>query len=150
MLYYNSTIIIAMPAKSQRGIRRPRRSGADLELRQGILSALKDLQKDKPLSKVADALEISEKNLRRYMNDKLNPPPTLGGDILYRLCEAGYAVACRGQTLQCVASASKSKPRGKPEQLQFEFVGTIDVLLPSRKLVARVERVYRRTESKRA
>jgi hypothetical protein len=138
-----------MPAKSQRGIRRPRRSSADLELRQGILSALKDLQKDKTLREVADALGVSEKTLGRYLNNKLDPPATLGGDILFRLCEAGCPIACRGQTLQCVASTSAPKSTAKPEQLRFEFVGTIDVLLPSRKLVARVERVYRRTENGR-
>src|ERR1700686_4886731 len=96
--YYNSTIIVDMPGKPQRGILRPRVSGPDLELREGILKVLRDLRKEKSLWQVAEALGISEQTLSRYLNDKVYPPATLGGDILFRLCEAGYPIACRGKT----------------------------------------------------
>jgi transcriptional regulator with XRE-family HTH domain len=134
-----------MPRKSQRGILRPRVTGPDLELREGILKVLRDLQKNQALSQIAEALGVSEKTLSRYLSDKGDRPATLGGDILFRICEAGHPVTCRGKTLQCMGSGSESET--KLEQLRFEFVASIDVLLPSRKLVARVERVNRRSEA---
>ena len=135
-----------MPAKSQRGIPRPRVSEADAELRQGILKLFRSLQKEKSLAQIAADVGVSEKTLRRYLNDKCNPPPTLGGDTLFRLCEAGHAITCRGKTLQCVDSHSTAVSKVKTEQLPFEFVASIDLLLPSRKLVGRIERISRRNK----
>jgi hypothetical protein len=121
-------------------------SEPDRELREGIIGVLKELQRTKPLREVAETLGASEKTLRRYLNSKLDPPATLGGDILFRLCEAGYSIPCRGKSLKCVDSRSAPKSGVKTEQLRFEFVASLDLLLPSRKLVARVERVNRRVK----
>lgn len=128
-----------MQGESQRGQRgRPKGQVGkpDLELRKSIIEVLKDLQKHQALKDIAEDLGTSEKNLRRYLSDKFNPPPTLGGDILFRLCEK-HSINAHGKTLQCVDSESAAPDVAKSEQLRFEFVATLDVLLPSRKLVAR-------------
>ena len=133
-----------MPAKSQRGIRRPRISGGpDLELRKSVLKLLQEIREKKSLRWLADRLDVSEKTLSRYMSDRIDPPATLGGDALFKLCEAGYSITCRGRTLRCVA-AKASRPRPTSEQLRFEYAAEIDLMLPSRKLVARAGRITRR------
>src|SRR5437870_1868283 len=81
-VYYNRTMAV-----SQRGISRPRTTEADLQLREAILETLTKLQGTRSLSALADDLGISIKTLSRYRNPKGNRVTTLGGDILFRLCE---------------------------------------------------------------
>ena len=127
-------------ATPQRGILRPRKTKADLELRTAIIGTITELQGRRTLSALADDLGVSAKTLSRY----LIKPVTLGGDVLFRICELcderDISVTCRGRVLRLAKERSHRLSPG-PEQLRFVFTGTIDVDIPARKGMMTVDRV---------
>ena len=133
-------------AVSQRGIERPRRTEADLQLREAILDTLTRLQGTRSLSALADDLRISVKTLSRYRKPSDGRPTTLGGDLLFRICELcdehDISIPCHGRILRLpkggLAKLSAALPS---EQLRFTFAGTIDIDVPNRKGAMRVDRI---------
>src|ERR1700674_3594661 len=113
-------------AASQRGIPRPRKTEADLQLREAILETLTKLQGTRTLSALADDLRISVKTLSRYRNPSDGKAATLGGDLLFRICELcderDISIACHGRILRLPKGSlfwfSAASP---PEQLRFTF-----------------------------
>ena len=91
-------------AASQRGISRPRKTKVDLQLREAILNALTRLQGTGTLSALAEDLQISVKTLSRYRNPIDGKPATLGGDLLFRICELcderDISIACQDRILR--------------------------------------------------
>lgn len=128
---------------SQRGIPRPRKTKADLTLREGILEALTKLQGTKTLSALAEDLHISVKTLSRYRRPNEGKVAMLGGDLLFRICELcderDISIACHGRILRLPRGGLLSLSATPPEQLRFTFAGTIDIEVSSRKGVMRVD-----------
>jgi len=131
-------------ATPQRGILRPRKTKADLELRTAIIGTITKLQGGGTLSALADDLGVSAKTLSRYCNPNLIKPVTLGGDVLFRICELcderDITVTCRGRVLRLAKERSHELSPG-PEQLRFVFTGKIDIDIPARKGMMTVDRV---------
>jgi transcriptional regulator with XRE-family HTH domain len=132
-------------AASQRGIPRPRKTKADLPLREAILEILTELQGTRTLSALADDLGISAKTLSRYRNASDGKAAMLGGDLLFRICalcdERDISIACHGRILR-LRRGSLIRLSGAPaEQLRFTFAGTIDIDVPTRKGVMRVDSI---------
>jgi hypothetical protein len=131
---------MATGRRSQKNIKRPRHP-LDEELRAAIVSALNQYAEGSPLSRLAKVLGISPNTLTRYLRE---PTANLGGDILFRMCEVGLNIRCRGKTLRLDES---DQPVRQTEQLRFEFVGIVDLQFPSRMMAVRVERVRRKEPS---
>jgi hypothetical protein len=133
-------------AASQQGIPRPRKTQVDLQLREAILETLTKLQGTKTLSALADDLRISVKTLSRYRNPSDGKAATLGGDILFRICELcderDISIACQGRVLRLPKGSlfglSAASP---PQQLRFAFAGTIDIDVLNRKAVMKVDSI---------
>jgi hypothetical protein len=131
-------------AASQRGILRPRKTQADLQLREAILETLTRLQGTKTLSSLADDLHISVKTLSRYRNPIDGKAATLGGDTLFRICELcderDVSIECHGRILRLPkGSLSWPSAASSTEQLRFTFAGTIDIDVPTRKAVMKID-----------
>ncbi|MGA2185792.1 MAG: hypothetical protein ABSH47_22465 [Bryobacteraceae bacterium] len=142
-------------AASQRGIPRPRKTQADLQLREAILETLTKLQGTRTLSALADDLRISVKTLSRYRNPSDGKAATLGGDILFRICELcderDISIACHGRILRLPkGSLFRLSAASPPEQLRFTFAGTIDVDVPTRKAVMKVASIAMDDDTKTA
>jgi hypothetical protein len=126
---------------------------ADLELRRAILETLTKLQGTKTLSALADDLHTSVKTLSRYRTGRDGKPAMLGGDILFRICELcderDISIACHGRVLRLPKgsffSLSATSP---PEQLRFTFTGTLDIDVPARKGVMRVDNLVMHDHTK--
>ncbi len=133
-------------AASQRGIPRPRTTEVDLQLREAILETLTRLQGPGTLSALANDLRISVKTLSRYRNPRDGKAVMLGGDLLFRICELcdkrDISIECHGRILRLPKRShlALSTPP-PPEQLRFTFAGTIDVEVPTRKGVMRVDSI---------
>jgi hypothetical protein len=132
-------------AASQRGISRPRKTKADLPLREAILETLTELQGTRTLSALADDLGISVKTLSRYRNPSDGKAPMLGGDLLFRICELcderDISIACHGRILRLPKGSHPWLSTAPPEQLRFTFAGTIDIDVSTRKGVMRVDSI---------
>lgn len=141
-------------AASQRGIPRPRTTEADPYLRAAILETLTRLQGTGTLADLAHDLRISAKTLSRYRNPSDGKaPPTLGGDLLFRVCELcderDVSITCHGRILRLLKGALfGSSEASEARQLRFTFVGTIDVDVPTRKAVMKVDRIERDGKTK--
>ena len=133
-------------AATQRGIPRPRKTQADLQLREAILETLSKLQGTRTLSALADDLGISVKTLSRYRNPSHGKTVTLGGDLLFRICELcderDISIGCHGRVLR-LPKGGQYWPwaPSQPEQLRFTFAGIIDIDVPTRKGVMRVDSI---------
>lgn len=143
--YYNrASIIIATMAASQLGIQRPRKTEADIELRQAILETISTLQGERTLSALADELGISVKTLSRYRRSGSGKSATLGGDIFFRICELcddrDISISCRGRILR-LAKHRLRRLSAPPRQLGFTFEGSLDIDVPARKGVMRVHKL---------
>jgi transcriptional regulator with XRE-family HTH domain len=132
-------------AASQRGIPRPRRTKADLRLREAIVETLKELQGTRSLSALADDLGISVKTLSRYRNPSDGKPAMPGGDLLFRICklcdDRDISITCHGRVLRLPRDGYLWLSEAEPEQLRFTFAGTIDIDVPARKGVMRLDRI---------
>jgi hypothetical protein len=134
-------------AASQRGIPRPRKTEADLQLREAILETLTKLQGEGTLSALANDLRSSVKTLSRYRNPSGGKTATLGCDLLFRICELcderDISVTCHGRILRLPKGTlfSPSAASSMPEQLRFTFAGTIDINVQARKGVMRVDSI---------
>jgi hypothetical protein len=131
-----------MPA-AQRGIPRPRKTEADAELREALLKTLSILQGDRTLSALADDLGVSVKTLSRYRSRNGGKTPTLGGDLFFRICQLcddhDISITCRGRILRLTERRFRSLV-AVPKQIRFTFEGSLQVDVPSRKGVMRVDR----------
>jgi hypothetical protein len=133
-------------AASQKDILRPRKTEADLQLRAAILETLNTLKGPGTLSDLADDLRISVKTLSRYRNPNNGKAATLGGDLLFRICELcdqrDISITCRGRILRLPKGSLFGLPAAlPPEQLRFTFAGTVDIDVPTRKGVMRVDSI---------
>lgn len=133
-------------AASQRGIPRPRKTESDSQLREAILKTLEKLQGSGTLSALADELGISVKTLSRYRNPSNGKAATIGGDVLFRICglcdQRDVSITCHDRILRLpkgsLLGLSAVSP---PGQLRFTFTGTIDIDVPARKGVMKVDSI---------
>jgi len=133
-------------AARQRGIPRPRKTEADLELREAILEILAKLQGTRTLSALAGDLRSSVKTLSRYRKPIGGKPATLGGDLLFRICELcderGISIACHGRILRLPKGSPLGLSAPPPsEQLRFRFAGTFDMEIATRKGVMKIDSI---------
>jgi hypothetical protein len=115
-------------------------------LREAILQTLAQLQGTGSLSALADDLLVSVKTLSRYRNPGNGKPKTLGGDVLFRICELcderNVSIPCNGRILRLPKEdPSLPSAASPPQQLQFKFTGSIDIDVPTRKCVMRVHSI---------
>lgn len=117
----------------------------DLQLREAILETLTLLQGGRTLSALADDLRSSVKTLSRFRTLRHGKPPTLGGDLLFRICELcderNISIPCRGRMLRLPKSSLFGLSPSPPEQLRFTFWGTVDIDVPSKKAVMSVDSI---------
>jgi hypothetical protein len=101
------------------------------------LQALQALRKRTGNSwgQIATDIRTTEKNLRRYLNSKASPPPTLGGDVLYRLCQLEDVKIPQGGVLKFVLGDEQGSVNAA-QQMVFDFTTQVTLTLPARRLMA--------------
>lgn len=130
-------------AAPQKGIPRPRTTDVDLDLRAAILDALRQLQGTGTLTELAHELGISVKTLSRYRSSASRKPPSLGGDLLFRifkLCdERDVSIECHGRILRLPRTRSSAEAAACAPELRFRLTGTVEIDVASGTGVVQME-----------